>query len=301
MIYPPLLQKGDTVAVAAASGSCTNMAHLTQGVKTLEAWGLNVRVMASCYASHGTYLAGSDRLRANDLHHAFADPTIRGIIMARGGYGAARLLPLLDYDLIRKNPKVFVGFSDVTALHTAFNQICNMATFHGPMVASCLGKENVHPFTLAALRQGIMGDTTPQRAAALPLQYLGAPNTPLSIKGVLTGGNLSVITSLLGTPYAIQPKKRLLFLEETNEPPYRVDRMFIQLKLSGKLREAAAIILGDFSPESQHTLEIAIREVILPEGVPTFAGLPCGHTAANATLNLGATYAIHVSEQGLTS
>ena len=278
MITPAPLKKGDTVAVLSASGP-TNKTKLSNGIRELEALGLKVVPMESCYTNHGTYLAGLDGQRLHDLHTAFADKNISGIIMARGGYGAARLLPYIDYNLIRQNPKVFVGFSDVTALHIAINQFSNLVTYHGPMTASCLGNEELHPLTLASLEGAIFKKS--------PLSLDAQTLYPGHATGLLTGGNLSVIASTLGTPYEIKTRGRILFLEEIQEEPYRVDRLLLQLKLSGKLSEAAGIVFGDFSPETLDTLHIAIQELVITEKKPTIWGLPCGHTSPNFTLPLG--------------
>ncbi|MCL2286620.1 MAG: LD-carboxypeptidase [Firmicutes bacterium] len=274
MQIPRPLTKGDTVAVTATSGIC-NTEKLENGVQKLKDLGLQVKVMDSCYASHGSYLAGEDSLRLNDLHAAFADKSIKGIFAARGGYGAARLLPCLNYELIRRNPKIFVGFSDVTALHIVLNQFCGLATFHGPMPASCGSN-----FTVGWAFHLPAAALYPGRAA-----------------GILTGGNLSIIASTLGTPYEIKTRGRILFLEETKEEPYRVDRLLLQLKLAGKFKDAAGIAFGDFSPESLDTLHTAIQELVISERKPAIWGLPCGHTTPNITLPLGQT--VTLLSQGL--
>jgi len=280
MIYPKPLNKGDTVAITATSGIC-NAAKLHNGIRTLENLGLNVKVMESCYARHGEYLAGKDDLRVRNLHQAFADKNVKGVLAARGGHGAGRLLPLLDYHLIRNNPKIFVGFSDVTALHIAINQFCGLVTFHGPMPAACFGSPNPHPLTVASFAEAIFQSTSYSELPATTVLYPGQAT------GIITGGNLSVVASTLGTPYEIKTRGRILFLEETQEEPYRVDRLLLQLKLAGKLSEAAGIAFGDFSPASLETLHIAIQELVIPEGKPTIWGLSCGHTSPNLTLPLG--------------
>ena len=267
MTIPTLLKKGDTVAVTAASGPCDPI-RLQKGVEILQDMGLHVKVMPSCHAKHGTYLAGEDALRLQDLHTAFADADIKGIFMARGGYGSARLLPYLNYEMIRCNPKVFVGFSDVTALHIALNQICKMVTFHGPMVASCL--PNACRATLESLKNAVMNGITHN-----------AHDTPL------IGGNLSVIASTIGTPWEINTQGRTLFLEEIQEEPYRVDRLLLQLKLAGKFRDAVGIAFGSFHPETLETLEIAVNELVLAERKPVVWGLQSGHTMPNFTLRMG--------------
>jgi len=279
LTLPALLTKGDTVAITAASMPCTH-SKLEIGIEKIQDMGLKVQVMDSCYAAHN-YLAGLDALRLHDLHAAFADKNIKGIFMARGGYGAARLLPHLNYELIRQNPKIFVGFSDVTALHIALNQFGNLATYHGPMPASCFASEELHPLTLSSFTGAVFLNKFGRFSAGL--QTL----CPGHASGILTGGNLSVIASTLGTPYEIKTRGRILFLEEVQEPPYRVDRLLLQLKLAGKLSDAAGIAFGDFSPESLDTLGTAINELILPEKKPTIWGMPSGHTSPNFTIPLG--------------
>ena len=283
MLTPNPLKKGDQVAITAASGVC-DPAKLQNGILTLEKIGLKVKVMPSCYAKHD-YLAGTDIQRAADLHEAFADKSIRAIFMARGGYGAARLLPLINFNLIRQNPKILVGFSDVTALHIAINQICKLVTYHGPMPAATFGTSPINPITLESLVNTIMsrgqGDVSPRSSYQLNILYPG------NASGILTGGNLTLIAASLGTPYEIKTRGRILFMEETQEAPYRVDRLFLQLKQARKFKHAAGIILGDFSPETTETLHTAISELILTEKKPTLSGLPCGHTTPNITLPLG--------------
>ena len=278
---PKLLRTGDTVAVLATSGAC-NIVNLENGVKTLESMGLNVQVMWSCYAKR-EYLAGDDNLRLNDLHTAFEDTNIKGIFVARGGYGAGRLLPFINYELVKKNPKVFVGFSDVTALHIVFNQFCNLITFHGPMPATNVGNAR---FSWWALKNMIF-----ESSFCNQKEKLLAPTLKTIVsgcaKGVLTGGNLTLVTTSLGTPYEINTRQRILFLEEVQEEPYRVDRLFLQLKQAGKFRDASGIILGDFSPESLETIKMAIDDLIIPENKPTVGGLKCGHITPTFTLPLG--------------
>jgi len=280
MYRPKSLQPGDTVALLAPSGIC-NPVKLEISIRTLQNMGLQVQVMESCHASRD-YLAGPDTLRLRDLHTAFADKKVKGILAARGGYGAARLLPYLDYKMISQNPKVFVGFSDITALHIVLNQFCGLVTFHGPMPASCFA--DAHQQTLASLKNMIMEGA----GGVLSLRSL----YPGTATGILTGGNLSVIASTLGTPYEIETRGGVLFLEEIQEAPYRVDRLLLQLKLAGKLSDAAAIIFGDFSPENLGSLRVAIEELVIPEKKPTLWGLPCGHSQPNITLPLGASVTV---------
>ena len=289
MRIPKLLHPGDTVAIIATSGPC-DQNRLAAGVEAVKRMGLRPRVMESCHARHG-FLAGPDNLRLRDLHNAFASPDVRGILAARGGYGAARLLTGLDYGLIRANPKVFVGYSDVTALHTVFTQKCGFMTFHGPMPAADF-HDSIDPFTVEALTRMIFA------APNHPYTFRGGllqnpPGQPMTTivpgraVGPLTGGNLCLLAASIGTPYEVDTRGRILFLEEIGEEPYRVDRMLLQLKQAGKLSQAAGIILGDFSPQTPETLQIPITELLATEKKPTLAGLACGHTSPSLTLPLG--------------
>ena len=283
---PRLLRYGDIVAILATSGPCDPI-RLSAGVDAVKSMGLVPWVMESCHLRHG-YLAGADDMRLRDLHAAFAAPYVRGIFVARGGYGAGRLLPGLDFELLGRNPKVFVGYSDVTALHIAITQACGFITFHGPMVAADFGRGQD---TMDAL-QDMIFESLPRGAKQWRIPALGQPLTtivPGRATGPLTGGNLSLLAASLGTPYEINTKGSILFIEEIDEPPYRIDRMLLQLKQAGKLADAAGIILGDFTPQTPKTLQICINELIIPEGKPTLAGLSCGHTLPNITLPIGLT------------
>ena len=285
MFIPRLLHPGDKIAITAAS-SPANEKKLRAGIRALESLGLKIQVFDSCHTQHA-YLAGTDDIRLKNLHTAFADQSIKGIFMARGGYGAGRLLPYLDYGLIKNNPKVFVGFSDVTALHIVFNQICKMVTFHGPMPGANLNDE-ADALTIQSLKQMTFAQwLAPQTVPTARTLFPG------NAAGILTGGNLSLIAASLGTPFEINTRGRILFMEEIEEEPYKVDRLFLQLKQAGKFRDAKGIILGDFSPETPETLNIAIQELIIPENKPTICDLPCGHTNPTLTLPLGVRVSLH--------
>jgi len=311
MTIPQKLNPGDKVAITATS-SPVNEAKLIAGIKILESMGLKPYTLDSCHKTHD-YLAGTDSIRLKDLHTAFKDKHTKAVFAARGGYGAARLLPHIDYNLIKNNPKIFVGFSDVTALHIVFNQICKLVTFHGPMPGANLNEET-SPITLESLRQAIFGrDGEGDKGTVLlsrriieteepspclhpclhcllnihDLPYLSNTQKHKNLTAPITGGNLSIVAASLGTPYEIKTRGRILFLEEIDEAPYRVDRLFLQLKQAKKFSDAEGIILGDFSPETTKTLETAINELILTESKPLICNFPCGHTSPTLTLPLG--------------
>lgn len=295
MIAPKLLQKGDCVALLAAS-SPGNTTRLDTAVKALEQLGLSVRVMESCSADRA-YLSGSDALRAADIHAAFADDTVKGIFAWRGGYGTQRLLPLLDYDLIRRNPKVFAGYSDVTALHTVFNQRCGLITFHAPMAGTELYDMPQDDFTFVNFTQHVMGKSG--QAVSVLLQNPEKLETlvPGYAAGILTGGNLSLIASSLGTPYEIDTRDKILFLEDVGEEAYRIDRMLNQLRLAGKFSQCRGILLGNFQPENNASLRMAFEDLIIGSNKPTIANLSCGHCLPTLTLPLGATMVMNATDQ----
>lgn len=293
MITPNPLYPGARVALLAPS-SAVEAQRLPAAVDAVKALGLEPVPYPSCYAAsrHG-YFAADDAQRAADLQAAFADDTIAGVLCLRGGYGAHRLLPLLDLDAIARRPKLFVGYSDITALHTAFNQVCGFVTFHAPMPAADYYKP-VDEVTMSGLRRCLFGPL------AGPVENPG-PLTALShgsAMGRLCGGNLSLLAASLGTPWEIDTKGKLLFLEDVGEKVYRIDSMLTQLRNAGKFRDCAGVILGQWTdcppedPERSLTLEEVFRELIVPAGKPVLSGLSCGHSLPNLSLPLGAMAAM---------
>jgi muramoyltetrapeptide carboxypeptidase len=283
MIFPASLRKGDRVAMLAPSGPCPPE-RVPLAVQAVQDMGLECWVMDSCHQRLG-YLAGDDRQRASDLHEAFLDPKVKGIFAARGGYGAQRLLPLLDFELIRQSPKVFVGYSDVTALHTVFNQACGFVTFHAPMPVSDL-YDRPDMFSLQALMQAVF--FRPYQLSN-PAAHPPITLVPGRAKGRLTGGNLTLLSSSLGTAYEIDTTDKILFLEETGEEPYKIDRLLLQLKLAGKFQDCAGMVLGRFDPVGLSDIMMAVHDLLLSEDKPILAGLCCGHGLPSITLPLGAS------------
>ena len=289
MIKPIPLKKGDKVAFVGIS-SPVEESRIKPSIEAIESLGVKVVLGESCKAKYG-YLAGTDEMRAKDLNNMFKDDEIKGIFAIRGGYGAARILHMLDYDNIKKNPKIFIGYSDVTIIHLVLNQICNLITFHGPMPATELYK-NVDPFTKDHLRNALFSSN--------PLGILKNPDDmPIrtlyngEAKGQVVGGNLSVVCSSLGTNYEIDTKNKILFLEDVGEEPYRIDRMLLQLKQAGKFREASGIVLGAFTnceakdPLKSLTIEEIFNELIATEKKPTLYNISCGHCLPTFTIPLG--------------
>lgn len=293
LLRPRALRPGDAIAVV-APGSPISAERLADGVALLESWGFAVRCMPSTRSGRG-YLAGeSDAAKAAELSACFADPAVAGIICAAGGYGAMRLLPLIDWDAVRANPTLFCGYSDITALHLAIRREAGLVTFHGPMAARQGDEAALHPWTAAGLRAALTS-TEPLGTIAPPAD--GPALTTVAggtATGPLAGGNLTLLAALCGTRWQPDPRGCVLLLEDTNEAPYRIDRMLTQLLLAGALDGVRAIAFGD-SPTCDRPaddprtfpLTTVLRDRLAPLAIPILYGFPCGHTPWRATLPLG--------------
>lgn len=280
MLKPAALRKGDLIAVVAPAGAVEPVV-VTAGVRLLEELGYRVLVGPSVFNRDG-YLAGSDAQRVADLERMFHHPDVQAIFCARGGYGTGRLLPFLNLDAVRARPKIFVGFSDVTFLLNHLVQRAGLVTFHGPMVSDLAQR----PEAARRLLDLLTGDRSSWKAAAAEVVQPG------TAEGVLAGGCLSVVVSLLGTPYDIDTTGRLLFLEDVNEKPYRIDRMLTQLKHAGKLDGVAGVVFGEMigctaDPEEAVSVRDIVREAFADARYPVAMGLPSGHGSGGVTLPLG--------------
>jgi muramoyltetrapeptide carboxypeptidase len=294
-ILPPSLQPGARIGLIAPSSPVYEEENRQKAIRLLEEMGFTVIAGQSCYEQRG-YLSGSDSLRAYDVNSAFANPDIDAIVCLRGGYGAARLLPMLDYDMIRNHPKPFVGFSDITALHCAFQVKCGLVTFHGPMAGAHwqvgLRENNSRSGWLRA-----MSDTA-------PLGMMENPDgTPFEAfregeaEGVLLGGNLTVLNNLLGTEYMPDLNGKILLLEDVGEKPYRVDAMLTQFRNAGVLQKCAGFILGDFTdcggdPSKPSLTLQEIFSELLPSDKPVLSSVHAGHGHDKITLPLNIPYRI---------
>ena len=291
MLKGKKLEEGDTIGLIGPSGAVREAGAVDQAIEYMKSLGFQVKVGESAHAKYG-YLSGTDEMRARDINSMFADDEVDAIVCTRGGYGTMRLLDLLDYDLIRANPKLFVGFSDITALHIAFLEKCGLATIHGPMAARWPA-EFPGGFVQDAFYRTVMRDEPLGELHNAPGYHERRTVNPGSAEGMLVGGNLMLITSLLGTPYELDTKGKILFIEEIGERTYCVDRMLTQLRLAGKFDDCAGIVFGDFCdcpveyPEFGLTLEEVIRDIVAPCGKPVFTGLQCGHCTPKLTLPLG--------------
>lgn len=304
LVIPKSLKKGDTVALISASGA-TASERLQPAIEAVEKLGFHVVVGETCRTRHG-YLAGSDELRAKEVNEMFANPNIDGIFCIRGGYGATRILPMLDLELIKNNPKVFAGYSDVTALHIIFNQQCGFVTYHTPMPATEFIKPEMDDYTWDYFINSVTNTQWNGYFLENKSGEASTTITPGSATGQLTGGNLTLVAASLGTPYEIDVAGKILFLEDIDENVQRIDRMLTQLKLAGKLDQCAGIILGAWTdcgpldrknPENNLTLQQVFDEILAPLGIPILADVTCGHVLPTLSLPLGKTVKLDATNQ----
>jgi len=277
-IRPPCLKTGDTIGIVAPAGPF-NPEKFVRGKAVLETMGFRIFYDESIFQQHG-FLAGTDAQRADQMNRLFADPSVQAIVCARGGYGSMRILPLLDYQTIQLHPKIFMGFSDVSALLTMLYEQCSLVTFHGPMVTSLAGATEK---TISSMRTALTSDG--------PLELV--PEEGKTIKsgissGILCGGNLTTLCHLVGTPYATNFKGKILLLEDVGEMTYRIDRMLTQMKLAGCFNGMAGLILGAFKKCGQLNEIVEIFDNIFHDAdIPILAGFDIGHGKTNLTVPLG--------------
>ncbi|HSD18105.1 MAG TPA: LD-carboxypeptidase [Thermomonas sp.] len=283
-LLPVPLRKGDTIGLVSPSSATDDSFNLQLAREAMEALGFRVKTGAHYDARRG-HLAGTDAERAGDLNAMFADGAVKAIVCTRGGSGAARLLPLLDYERIRRNPKVLLGYSDITALHCAINAKAGLVTFHGQIGSGSWNRFNVDQFQRVLLDRELVEY---RNKVELGDELVPRQNRTITIRGgkargELVGGNLTVLTALAGSPYLPDFTGRILFLEDVGEAPYRIDRMFSTLKLMGALDKVAGVIFGECSdckPGDGYgslTLEQILDDYIRPLEIPAYRGAMIGH------------------------
>jgi muramoyltetrapeptide carboxypeptidase len=293
LLKPARLRPGATVALIAPAGPFPEekLAAARRNFAMLE---LRVKEGANLNARNG-YLAGTDEQRLADLHEAFRDTAVEAIWCLRGGYGCTRLLPRIEFDLIRQNPKLLIGYSDITALHIAIQQQTGLVTFHGPVAASDLPENTLRHFRAALMEPLTPYEVTiPDTLETLPGQeFKPFVITAGRAGGALTGGNLSLLAAMAGTAFSPSFRNKLVFLEDVGEQPYRIDRMLTQLLQATDLPQAAGIALGVFfdcrpKPDSASlTLEETLRDRLGPLNIPVIYGIPFGHVPHQATFPYG--------------
>ncbi len=296
LVKPKRLRPGDTIGICAPSSGAWEDEDVRFAAETVESLGFRVQHAANLF-DRSAYLAGEDRDRAAGVNALFADDSVDGLIALRGGYGAQRILPYLDYRTIARNPKALIGYSDVTALLNGIYANTGLVGFHGP-----IARQSWSEYSVEAFRSVLQEPRAPLRLASPP-RFEARPGrverenrlTPIvggKARGRLIGGNLTLLSGMLGTPYAPSFDGGILFFEDTDESPYRIDRMLTHLWLAGALEGAAGFAIGKFTesqPErgSSRSIERILRDRFEPLGKPALRGLMIGHIEDQAVIPIG--------------
>lgn len=294
---PKALKAGDTVGIIAPATAVTDPDDIQKAIQVLDYFGLKYEIGKSLLRNEG-YKTRSIEDRLDDLHDFFDDGDINAVFCIRGGYGSAQLLDKIDYDIIKNNPKIFLGYSDITAIHLAISQKTGLVTFHGPVLLSSFTSLTLDNFKKTLFNCEPIGIlSNPKLLSGVRSMYPIRTINKGTTEGKLTGGNLSIICSLMGTPYEIETKNKILFIEDVGEEPYRIDRMLTQLNLAGKLKQAKGIIFGkcagcDYSGlNSSRIWDLSLGEVLdfqlLNLDIPVFYGFLFGHTNEQFTIPYG--------------
>lgn len=286
--------EGARVALVAPAGILPDHAHIEQANQNVRSLGWTPVLGEHVTELHG-YLAGTDAQRVADINRAINDESIDAIWCIRGGYGAARLLRDIDWPALKSNPRPLIGFSDITALHAAIHRECGIVSFHGPTA-----RGDLSDFSRDSFRRALIDQVDPCGTATEGRALRGG-----TARGRLAGGNLALVTSLIGTPWSVDFDGAILILEDIEEAVYRVDRMMRQLLLAGELQKCAGLVAGDFKPPAGETsdrnrrLDEVIFEAAEEAGIPCLAGAPIGHIDDQWTIPLGAVAELDVDRMSL--
>ena len=304
---PAALRPGDTIMMVAPAGELIEK-RIVLAVERLREAGFKVLVPDGLFTVTG-YLAGPDERRAAELMRAFTDPTVDAVFPGTGGYGTMRILDLLDFEAIRANPKVLIGFSDITGLHSAIGQKCELVTFHTPNPQWGLGSDdNLPDYSAEYFWRSLLAGPN-SRGVGWTYEIPGDDPLETVSGGVAVGpacgGNLSLVAAMTGSEYQLDTDGKVLFLEDVREAPYRIDRMLCQLRLSGQLDRPAAVLLGKFrdcdvdddADESSFTLADVFEDYFAEAPYPVISNFPAGHVKLNATVPLGVPIRIDADQR----
>lgn len=298
MIIPPYLKKGDTIGIIAPAGFMP-IEKMQACIETLDAWGYNVALGATTHSLSENYFSGTDKERLDDLQQMLDNKKIAAILCARGGYGTSRIVDDLSFKKFKKHPKWIVGFSDITVLHAHLQARFKIASLHAPMAAA-FNSEDPNDASLLSLKKALEGEKA-------CYEFAGGPfNQPGKAEGVLTGGNLTLLAHLIGTPSEVDTKNKILFLEDVGEYLYNIDRLLLQLKRAGKLARLAGLLIGGFTDnkDTERPFGIEAHEIIHQQvkafDYPVCFGFPVSHGQQNVALKVGGTYQVTVEEVNVT-
>ncbi|MCB2182028.1 MAG: LD-carboxypeptidase [Desulfobulbaceae bacterium] len=277
-LLAPVLRKGDTIGLVAPAGSWQNEAF-ERGIRLVSEFGFKTKFARDLCAPN-SYLAGSDEHRSRLFYETWHDPEVMAILAVRGGYGSLRMLPSVDFDSIKAQPKIFIGFSDITALHSGLFQKTGLVSFHGPMLTTL--DQSDKKSVLAFFNTLTTGFVPPIKAESLEILKPG------NAEGQLAGGNLTTATHLIATPYETPWKNKIVFLEDIGEAPYRIDRLLTHLKTAERFRGISGLILGSFTNcGSQEIIWQRVLEIFQDEMFPIWANFPIGHGEQNLIVPFG--------------
>jgi muramoyltetrapeptide carboxypeptidase len=290
---PPYLKKGDTIAITCPAGYMPREKAQTC-IETIQQWGFEVMVGKTLGSKSKNYFSGNDETRLNELQAMLDDEGIKAILCGRGGYGISRIIDQIDFTRFKKNPKWIIGFSDITLLHAHINRNFKIATLHAHMAAAFNNGENKNEF-IDSLHKALVGKKAKYGCKAHPFNKLG------EAKGELIGGNLTLITHLIGTKSDINTKNKILFIEDIGELIYSTDRMLHQLKRSGKLTNLSGLIVGGFTdvkdterPFGKKVKEL-IKDILQDYDYPVCFDFPVGHKKENYALKIGGDFQLKIT------
>ncbi|QDQ80418.1 LD-carboxypeptidase [Paraburkholderia megapolitana] len=303
----PALKPGGGVAIVAPASTAPD--KVDEAARWLTSRGFAARVMPATRASLDVpfeYLGGTDDARRDDLHAAFTAPDIGAVWCLRGGFGSTQLVDKINYELLRANPKPFIGYSDITALHVAIQRHSRFVTFHGPMLSSDLLIDKRAP-TESSVFAMVQGGVVPGEWIEPPADFTLTVLAPGVATGRLVGGNLALLCSMLATSYELDTKDAILFIEDIGETPSRVDRLLTQLRLAGKLATLKGVLVGSFTELGEQPndavdpalLHPLLRRTFESLGIPVLTGWPSGHCDPNLTLPLGAQVRLDTTRRAL--